>query len=100
MRIYRAVSDTELQDLHTAGEFRDSVHKTGEKGFYFDPVDAKRMARSFQKMLGISHTVVSTDAPDDVIARGRVHEAAQEGRGVYLLVDDLSLLSPASEEEL
>ena len=100
MRLYRAVSQTELEDIRSTGAFRDSIHGSGEKAFYYEIGDAARMAKSFEKMVRQIHSVVSADAPEDVVARGRRHEAAQEGAGVYLLVDDLPLLGPALEEEL
>jgi hypothetical protein len=98
MKLYRAVSPIELDDIRVHhGAFRDSPHQSGEKGFFFQLSSARDMARWASTLNGEDHTVVETDAPESVIARGRPHPVAHEGSGVYLLVSDLEQLTPAVE---
>jgi hypothetical protein len=100
MRLFRAVSVAELENLRLhGGVFRDSIHLTGEKGFFFNLDDAVKLASSLERMLGEAHIVVMTDASDTVVARNRKHEAAQEGPGVYLQASDWIHLSPAEEAQ-
>jgi len=101
MNLYRAVSVSELKDLHAhGGRFGDSIHQSGEKGFFFKQEDAVKLAASLTLIDGESHVVVMTEAPDEIVSAGRTHHAAQEGPGVYLRIDALDSLTPAIEVKL
>jgi hypothetical protein len=98
MNLYRAVTVPELRDIQAhGGRFRDSIHQTGEKAFFFKQEDAETLARSLTSMTGEDHAVVITQASDEVVAEGRPHRAAQEGPGVYLKIDVLQSLALAKE---
>lgn len=97
MRLYRAVSSIELNDIRSHNGFRDSHHQTGEKGFFFERADAARIASWASRYDGLQYSIVETDAPEAVIRRGRPHPVLHEGPGVYLLASDLNQLSPALE---
>jgi hypothetical protein len=101
MNLYRAISVSELKDLHAhGGRFRDSIHQSGEKGFFFEQEDAVKLAASLTLIDGESHVVVMTEASDEIVSAGRPHCAAQEGPGVYLNADVLDGLAPAIEVKL
>ena len=98
MQLYRAVSFAELQDIRAhGGAFRDSRNKTGEKAFFYDLESAMQFAASMQRMLDEAHVVVRTEASSTAIECGRLHTAAREGPGVYLLISDLDQLTAAVE---
>lgn len=98
MRLYRAVTQAELDDLRAnGGRFRDSPHQSGEKGFFLEETSARDFAKQAESAYGLAHFVVSTEAGVSALAGSREHNAALEGRGVYLLVSNLNLLAPAVE---
>ena len=98
VHLYRTVSKQELDDLHAnSGRFRDSAHKTGEKGFFFRRSDADSLGSGFAENCEVAQFTVMTQAPATVIERSRIHIAAREGPGVYLDTGDLEDLAPAIE---
>ena len=97
MRLYRAVSSIELNDIRLHQGFRDSKHQSGEKGFFFERSDAAKLIPSLSSWDRLEYSIVAIEVPDEVIGRGRVHTATREGPGVYLLASDLHQLGPAIE---
>jgi hypothetical protein len=96
VRMYRAVTATEYEDIQRAnGAFQGSPSIPDLKGFFFDELAAKRFAATATTMYGERHMVVYTDAPEEIVAQGIPHEAANEGKGVYLGVSALKKLTPA-----
>jgi hypothetical protein len=98
MRIYRAVSSTELEDIRSLqGRLRDSPHRSG-KGFFFEREDAILFGMRAKAYDSARYFVICMDAPEEVIRRGIPHIAACEGPGVYLRDEDLALLTGPCEE--
>jgi hypothetical protein len=94
--LYRAVTDAELHSVADAGgRFIASPHTPDIKGFFFEESSAVKFAARMNDITSEVHTVLKTDIDEIAIARGRVHEVAAEGPGVYLLESDWPLLSPA-----
>jgi hypothetical protein len=93
MKLYRAVSHTELQDIRTSGIFRDSRKPSG-KGFFFERVAAEDFAKWAAMDDGEEYFIVETDAADALVELGTQHIAVQEGPGVDLRTEDLAQLIP------
>lgn len=98
MKLYRAVSSTELADIRAQdGAFRDSRNLSGEKGFFFSRAAASDFAQWAANDDGERYFIVETEAPSELVNTGRTHQAMGEGAGVYLLASDWQQLTPAVE---
>jgi hypothetical protein len=98
MRLYRAVSLTELDDIRNHhGSLRDSKHKSG-KGFFFRREDAGAFGRQARAYDSSTYFLIEVDAPEDMVQRGTPHVAACEGPGVYLREEDLAFVTFLLEE--
>jgi hypothetical protein len=93
-QLYRAVGTGEAQSIAQTGTFSPSPTGSTVKGFFFNEGDAQSFSNMATKAFGDPHSVVSTEAPTDLVNSSAPHSAAGEGPGVYIRNEDLSQLRP------
>jgi hypothetical protein len=94
--LFRAVGSSEMSDLEATGVFRPSPTNSDMKGFFFSQSDAQKFANMTSVFDNPSHTIVSTEAPTDLVNSSSAHVADQEGPGVYIRNPDLPQLGAPS----
>ncbi len=95
MKLFRAVSLSEREDIRSQhGRFRDS-RNLSSKGFFFEQAAAEEFAKWAAEDDGLQYFIMSCEAPEDLVAQAVKHSAFGEGRGVYFREDELVQLSTA-----
>jgi RHS repeat-associated protein len=94
-QLFRAVSTAEADSIAETGAFSASPAGSMSKGFFFNESDAQSFADMATKSFEDPHTVVSTEAPTDLVNSSAPHTGvAQEGPGVYIQNENLNQLKP------
>jgi RHS repeat-associated protein len=88
--LFRAVGSAEAGDIgNTTGAFGASPTGSEFKGFFYSESDAQSFGARMTQMTGDPHTVVSADAPTDLVNASPAHNAATEGPGVLIKNENL-----------
>jgi RHS repeat-associated protein len=82
--LFRAVGSAEAESIESTGMFSASPTGSDFKGFFFNEGDATSLASRLTDMTGDIHSVVSAEAPTDLVNASPVHNAATEGPGVLI----------------
>lgn len=96
--LFRGVGSAELSSIESTGAFTPSPTGSEFKGFFFNEGDASSFASRMTEMTGDTHTVVSGEAPTELVNSSPVHDAATEGPGVLIKNEDLSQVRPHTAE--
>jgi RHS repeat-associated protein len=92
--LFRAVGTAEAESIDTTGAFSGAPNGTMFKGFFFDQADAESFGVRMTEMTGEPHSVVSGEAPTDLVNSSPPHSAATEGPGVLIRTGDLPKVKP------
>ena len=87
--LFRAVGSAEAGDIGNTGAFGGSPTGSEFKGFFYSESDAQSFGARMTQMTGDPHTVVSADAPTDLVNASPAHNAATEGQGVLIKNENL-----------
>jgi RHS repeat-associated protein len=87
--LFRAVNSAEGASIDSLGGFSPSPTGSEFKGFFFEEGDASSFASRMTDMTGDTHTVVSAEAPADLVNASPTHNAATEGSGVLIKNENL-----------
>ena len=87
--LFRAVDSAEAAGIDSLGGFSASPTGSEFKGFFFNEGDASSFGSRMTDMTGDTHSVVSAEAPTDLVNASPTHNAATEGRGVLIKNEDL-----------
>jgi len=87
--LFRAVGSAEAGDINSTGAFGASPTGSDFKGFFYSESDAQSFGTRMTQMTGDPHTVVSADAPTDLVNASPVHNTATEGPGVLIKNENL-----------
>jgi hypothetical protein len=93
--LFRAVGSAEADSINATGAFTPSTSTGSDfKGFFFNESDATSFGNRMTTMTGDTHTVVSGQAPTDLVTSSPPHNAATEGPGVLIPNNKLPLVTP------
>ncbi len=88
--LFRAVGTAEAESIEATGAFTQSLSTGSEfKGFFFNEADASSFGSRMTEMTGDTHSVVSGEAPTDLVNASPAHNAATEGPGVLIKNENL-----------
>jgi RHS repeat-associated protein len=99
MQLFRAVGSAEVDSIAETGAFFASPTGSMSKGFFFNESDAQSFADMATERFGDPHSVVSTEAPTDLVNSSAPHSAASEGPGVYIQNENLNQLTPLKKPD-
>jgi hypothetical protein len=92
--LFRAVGSEEAASIDSLGQFTASPTGSEFKGFFFNEGDAASFGSRMTDMTGDPHSVVSAEAPTDLVNSSPAHNAATEGQGVLINNQDLPKVKP------
>jgi len=87
--LFRAVGSAEAESIESLGAFSASPTGSEFKGFFFNEGDASSFASRMTDMTGDTHSVVSAEAPTDLVNASPAHNAATEGPGPLIKNENL-----------
>lgn len=92
--LFHAVGSEEAASIDSLGQFTASPTGSEFKGFFFNESDATSFGSRMTDMTGDPHSVVSGQAPTDLVNSSPAHNAATEGPGVLINNKDLPKVTP------
>jgi RHS repeat-associated protein len=92
--LFRGVGSAEAASIESTGSFTSSPTGSEFKGFFFNESDASSFASRMTAMTGDAHSVVSAEAPTNLVSASPTHNAATEGAGVLIKNENLPQVKP------